>query len=302
MKLALSTLFPPSCDLSPLMQRAQRHGYDGVELALPSDTEVDHAGPVLPPVSQGTGEQLQGAGLEVVCLAIPGALDTRYQDEQSRVLAAVRASMALGGQLGCALVRVIAGRHEGEASGPLSRARREASLLRVSDALRGLMPDAVKHRVTIVVENGGQFSDSLSLWTIVEAVGSPLVGCCWNPVAARSVPEDSTTAIPRLGSKIRLVRVSAGELPQTGSAGSGPNFGVEGSDVPRMIQLLKGINYQGYLVVDPPAAPSSPDPEAVLPSAAAFLRGQLDEKAVVLSAYKGDKFRPRQGREFTAGQ
>ena len=67
-----------------------------------------------------------------------------------------------------------------------------------------------------------------------------------------------------------------------------------------MIQLLKGIAYQGDLVVDLPGSGAPIDPESALPAAAAYLQRLLDEKPVGLTAYKGDKYRPRQGHEFAA--
>ena len=67
-----------------------------------------------------------------------------------------------------------------------------------------------------------------------------------------------------------------------------------------LVQLLKGIAYQGFLLFDWPrqANPSLAGAAEALPAAATYLQGLLKEQPVQLTAYKGDKFKPRQGREF----
>lgn len=70
-------------------------------------------------------------------------------------------------------------------------------------------------------------------------------------------------------------------------------------EIPRMVQLLKGIGYRGYLVFDWPKlwTPSLAEADKALPAASKYLQPFLDEKPVPLTAYKGDKYAPRQGYE-----
>ena len=58
-----------------------------------------------------------------------------------------------------------------------------------------------------------------------------------------------------------------------------------------MIDLLRGIIYQGYLMFDWPKTvmPDLPAAELVLPQVQLQLREWIDTKAEVLTAYKGDK-------------
>jgi hypothetical protein len=62
-----------------------------------------------------------------------------------------------------------------------------------------------------------------------------------------------------------------------------------------MIELLKGVAYDGWICVEWPRLwqPSLAAPEKVLPAYSKFVTEILDRKAVVLSAYKGDKNAPK---------
>jgi sugar phosphate isomerase/epimerase len=313
MRLAFSSAACPAWDLPAMVEAARRHGFAAIELAVPAGSGTSGGNKGLLLDRDSASRQLREAGVELVCLATPASLDVRDKEALSLIIGAVGESIAFARRLGCPNVRVYAGSLRNDQAGPLSRQRRESVLVQVSSAVRALVPHAVKHNVAILVENGGQFADSASLWAIVEAAGSPLVRCCWNPSTSQGT-ERSTTAIPRLGSKLGLIRLDAADMPQAGGPPAGPSAGASDTDIPRMIQLLRGINYQGCLLVDqsgplqPPrtseaaaADRSPPDPDKVLSSAAAYLKGLLEEKPVPLTAYKGDKFRPRQGHEFTAG-
>jgi sugar phosphate isomerase/epimerase len=315
MKLAISSLCCPDQDLAVIIDHARQHGFEGVDLSVspaPASPARNHGWLANP---QGVRQQMQAAGLEFACLSASAGLDERDPDSLTRSIAALGGNLALARTLGCPCVRVRASGTNGSQSGSLAGERREAKLARVSIAVRALVPQAVRQGVGILVENGGDFADSASVWHILEAAGSPLVRSSWNPWLARKVPERCTTAIPRLGSKIAMVRIVAGGLPEATDSAPGPVAGEGEVDVPRLIQLLKGINYRGYLVLDPTSLPRPATPGAVVPADAAspcsqerlaaivaYLRKLLEEKPVVLTAYKGDKFRPRQGSEFTAGR
>jgi sugar phosphate isomerase/epimerase len=312
MKLAFSTTICPTWDLAAVIDGARRHRYAGVELLVSAEAAASPAGRGWSADPEGARRQLQAGEVELVCVATPAALDERDSESVECGLAGVGKSIELAAKMGCPFVRVYASKSHGLEGGTLCCERRETRLMRVSNAVRALVGDAVRHRVGVLIENRGEFADSASLWTIVEAAGSPLVGCCWSPSAGQQVLDQVTTAIPRLGSKLRLVRVCPFEPPGAGGGAAGTVPSASDTETTRMVQLLKGINYQGYLVVDqmseserrcpgPRSAPSSVphDADATLSATSGYLQKLLDEKPIVLSAYKGDKFRPRQGGEFT---
>ncbi len=62
-------------------------------------------------------------------------------------------------------------------------------------------------------------------------------------------------------------------------------------NIPRVIDLLTGITFQGYLMLDWPKLwdDSLMDADAYLPSSIQYLRDLLQVERKPLSAYKGDK-------------
>jgi sugar phosphate isomerase/epimerase len=151
--------------------------------------------------------------------------------------------------------------------------------------------------VTLLVENVGDFCDSYAMWYLVDAAASPAVRCCWNAFAGRSRNERPTTSIPRLGAKIGMVHVCDGKFHPSGALDSYAIPGQGDVEIPRLIQLLKGIGYRDYVVFDWPKlwVPSLADPDKAFATAAKNLQAAIGEKPIVMTAYKGDKNAPRQG-------
>jgi len=137
------------------------------------------------------------------------------------------------------------------------------------------------------------------MWYLVDAVNSPAVRCCWNPCNARLRGERPTISVPRLGARISLVHVTDARFDGGAFDGYVP-LGQGHVEIPRMVQLLKGIGYRGYLSFDWPRLwnPALSDANKVFGAAAVYLKKLIDEKPLVMTAYKGDKYAPRQGYEY----
>jgi sugar phosphate isomerase/epimerase len=62
-------------------------------------------------------------------------------------------------------------------------------------------------------------------------------------------------------------------------------------EISRMIELLRGVVFQGFLMFEWPKlwVPELAGPDEALPKVASWLRERVDEKQVILTAYKGDK-------------
>lgn len=303
MKLAFSSVGCPAWDLPTLVEKAKEYGYEGIELrGLQGQLHL----PVVPEIAAKPGEVARltrEAGVEIVCLATSAAFHTADRKESAENQARVRETIELAAGLECPFVSVSSGEIPGSAVvGPGRRERRGSVLSRIADALRGLAACAAEHRVTLLVENVGDFVDSSSIWYLVDAVDSPAVRCCWNPLPARIRGEGPTRSIPRLSSKISLIHVCDGKFGATGTFGGHVLPGQGDVEIRRMVQLLKGIGYRGTLVFDWPKLwnPALANPEKALPAAAQFLRKLVDEKPVPLTAYKADKFPPRQGYDIAA--
>lgn len=298
MKLAFSSVACPDWDLATMVEKAKEYGYDGIELrGLQGRMHL----PVVPEIASNPGEiarLVRAAGVEIVCLATSAAFHMADPKAVAENQASVRETVELAAQLECPFVRVFGS--EIPKARFLGYERRDTVLGRIAQALRDLAPFAAEHRVTLVVENGGDFVDSRSMWYLVDAAGSPAVQCCWGPLAARTLGERPTLSIPRLGSRIGLVHLCDAKFDGGGAFERCVLPGQGDVEVRKTVQLLKGINYRGPLVFDWPKLWNAAlaDPEKALPAAAKTLREYLDEKPVPLTAYKADKFRPRQGHEF----
>ncbi|MHC4092737.1 MAG: sugar phosphate isomerase/epimerase family protein [Planctomycetota bacterium] len=284
-KVGFSSMVCPAWDLNTILQQAASMGYDGIELRglagsfhLPDVPElVDDPG--------GIRQLVRETGVQLMCLGCSASFEPRDR----KVLATSRRQMTetieLAGKLDCPYVRVFLGNAVG--------AENRGTLSRVAVELRDLAGFAVRHRTTILVENGGDFVTSQDLWLVIDAVGHPAIQACWNPLNALTRGEKPTVSIPRLGRRIAVCRLSDGQFDAQGRFVGYRPPGEGDADLARAIDLLKGICFQGWLLFEwPKMIASLPEPDEVLPKVIAFVRERLEAKQPVLAAYKGDKQAP----------
>lgn len=299
MKLAFSSVGCPSWDLVTMVEKAREYGYQGLELRCLNGQMYL---PVAPELAANPGKiarLVRDAGVEIICLATGNAFHMRDPKEVATNIQQVREYVELAGKLECPFVRVFGA--EIPKAAFFGYEKRESVLGRIAESIRGLADFAAMHRVTLLVENSGDFTDSVAMWYLVDAADSPAVKCCWNPFAGRIRGERPTTSIPRLGGRIGMVHVTDAKFNGMAFEGYMPP-GQGDCEIARMVQLLRGTGYRGYLTVDWPKLWNTAlaDGDKIFPAAASYLRGLLDEKPAVMSAYKGDKFAPRQGFEAAA--
>jgi sugar phosphate isomerase/epimerase len=196
--------------------------------------------------------------------------------------------MELAAAIGCPNVRLFLGDIEANDTQP-------GALTRIAGVLASLVSVATRLDVRLLVENGGDFPSSRDLWFVIDSVSHPMVQACWNQCNALATGERPTNSIPRLGKKIRMVHLCDADFDGDGILLGYRQVGEGGAEVGRQIELLRGLLYDDYLIFEWPKlwVPSLAAPEAVLPQVATFLRGRLEERQAVLSAYKGDKTVPR---------
>ncbi len=292
MKVGYSSLGCPDWDLEAIVSNAKEMGYDGVELcglqgqmhlpavaALASDPDAVRA-------------MFAEAGVELVCLASDASFHSRKRHEVADEKAKVREYIELAGRLGVPFVCVQSG-----VSGRiplLGFETRNATLGRIAEAMRDLAPVAAEHRVTLVIENQGDFSDSAATWFVLDFVSHPAVKACYNPFNGTTVLDRPGVAVPRLGVRIGLTRVCDGKFENNGRPIDRAPLGEGDVELDRMVQLLRGVAYEGYLMFAWPKRlePGLAPPEEVFRSAQETLRKLIDAKQDVLTAYKGDKNAP----------
>lgn len=307
MKLAFSSVACPEWDLATMVTRARELGYQGIELrGLQGQMHLPLA-PQLAADPQKVGRLIRDTGVELVCLSTSAAFHMRDPKLVAEKMAEVREYVELAGKLGCPFVRVFGSEIPKLKIPFLGYERREAVMARIAAALRELAAHAARHRVVLLLENSGDFTDSASMWYLVDAVDSPALKCLWNPLNALIRRERPTISIPRLGGRIGMVHLCDGKFTAPGlpasKGGNAIKAGFEGYtlpgqgsvEIPRLIQLLKGIAFRGYLCIDWPRLwnPALAPADQALAAYADYLKPMLDEKPVELTAYKGDKFGPK---------
>ncbi len=284
MKIGFSSLVCPTWDLKTIVAKAAEFGFDGVELrGLRGDLRLPNI-PELAGNPRATRKLFEAANVELVCLASSCTFAARKKDQLARSRAELECYIELASELGVPFVRMFAGEQQ---KGDV----REETLARVAAELTRVATFAARKKVTILIENGGDFAGSTGLWFLCDSASHPAIRVCWNPCTATMVGERPTISIPRLGTRIGMIHVCDGRFDPDGVMESYQLPGEGNVGWARAIELLKGIMYRDYLMFEWPKLwePSLGSPDQVLPQVQSYLRARIDEKHAVLSAYKGDK-------------
>lgn len=284
MKIGFSSIGCPSWDLDTILEKATAYGYEGVELrGLNGELDLRRV-PALTADPQRVRRRLEGAGIELVCLGTGATLDGLNRKVLARNREELLGYIDLAAELACPYVRLFIGEtQKGE--------DRRETLSRVAEQLAGVADYAGERKVSMLLENGGDFPGSGDLWFVCDWVSHPAVGACWNPCSARLIGERPTISVPRLGTRIGLVHVCDGSFDEEGFFEAYRVPGEGDVEIGRLIDLLRGVMFRDFLVFDWPALwdASLAAADVVLPKAAAFLRAEVDRREKVLTAYKGDK-------------
>lgn len=289
MKIGFSTVVCPDWDLATILDRGAECGFDSVEIrGLRGELQLPLA-PDLAARPDRTRAMFAEKNLKLACLGMSATLDARHRRAAAEGKAEVLEYIELARRLGCPFVRLFAGEVQPRGD------NYHKALSRIAAALSKLIPVATRAGVTVLVENGGDFPGSEALWFLVDSVGHPAVRCCWNPATALTIGERASNSIPRLAQKLGLVHLTDAEYDEEGVLLNYVPLGQGAVGIARIIELLKGLVYDGHVIFDWPRLwfPSLAPPDAVLPDAAKFLRACLDDRQAVLTAYKGDKQAPR---------
>lgn len=288
MKLACSNIACGDLDFATLLAKSQEWGYAGVEIKVLDGRFDLTSAPSLRRDPEALRKQLAEHGQTLVALNTSLSFFQNSSAKLAEAKQKVREHIELAGSIG-ALNVIVCG--DVLPSGmSLSTA-----LEQTGAALRELAVVAAEHEVTLLIENIGDFASSRVAWMLHDAVRFPSLRVCWNQVHAQMLNEPPSLTIPRMGVSLGLVRVSDARFTDSGLVDAYVEVGKGQVGTERMIELLKGIAYDGWLCVDWPRLwqPGLAPAEKVLPNAAKYLTEQLERKPIVLSAYKGDKNAPK---------
>lgn len=286
MRLAFSSSTCPNPDLDTLIRKAKAWGYEGFELAefhTPTDLNIASA---LRSDLAGLRGKLEDANQQIVALNA-GVLVTAPDPARGGAADHLRQTIELAAEVACPLVTTTA------APAPTG-ADKTRLLDHYAGVLHLLANEASAHGVTLALENTGALALSQDIWHVRDAVSSPALRICLNPLNTRLAGDSVSLAVKRLGAGLALVHLadatfSAGAVSEYVEPGKGA------AKLPYVLELLKGLAYRGWICLGWPAgAPLAGDSaEQVLQAGARFLRGELDKPLVQLTAYKGDKNAPK---------
>lgn len=286
MKIGFSSLCCPTWDFRTILEQTVLMGYDGIELrGLQGELHL----PLHPELSQNSEAVVTACAavkVDLYCLASSASFGSKNRQDIGDNKSIVREYIDLAERLACPYVRVFTGDVPTGAS-------RYDTLGRIAETLADLAHYAGRHKVGLLVENSGDLASSKDLWFLLDAVSHPGLQVCWNPINGLSVQDRSSVAIPRLGIRAAMVHVGDARF-DGGILQSYEQLGRGNVDLERMLELLQGVGFDGYLMVEWPKLWNDElaGPEVFLPAAVQFLQGLRGIERKPLSAYKGDKNKP----------
>ncbi|MCG3148577.1 MAG: hypothetical protein PCFJNLEI_02022 [Verrucomicrobiae bacterium] len=255
MKLSFATLGCPNWTLEQIITNAKTLGYDGVELR---GVNNEHVGLAEPPEGRQRIRQLfASAGIEICSLM---GYTTFTNDEEAKQQANIEAALQyvdLARDLGCPRLRVFGGNWspQTDCTGNIDR---------VVACLKQIAPRAEQHGVQLCLETHDAWTRGANLRAVLDGVGSPAIGACWDVANSFSVePLEQTFGVirdrlfhvhlkdtRRVAGKIRNVLPGEGEVDWEGA-----------------LRLLHGGGYRDYLSFEweKKWEPELAEPEVVFP-------------------------------------
>jgi sugar phosphate isomerase/epimerase len=270
MKLSFSTLGCPGWTLEQIARNAKAMGFDGVELR---GIAGEHIGPNEQPRDRKRIRKLfESAGVEIT--GIMGystfTMDDPKQREES-IAIAIR-YLDIARDIGCPALRVFGGMLSKELD-------RKGNLRRVAEGLKRVTQHAEQKQVKILLETHDGWMLGEHCAAVVDAVGSPSLGVCWDVAATYfQEPIQKTWSFVR-GRTWHVQLKDAGK--ENGEAKS--RLPGEGEvDLRSALKLLHASGYTGYLSFEweKKWVPSLAEPEVAFPHYISFCEGLMQELGV----------------------
>lgn len=288
-KVGFSSSVCPQWDIHDIVTKANELGFYGVELGtvrdelhlpvaedLQTDKDID-----------AVRKLFESNSVELVSLASKYSLESSERHVARRCFDRNVENIELAGKLNCPFVRVPLGKG-------VEREPADRTLARVITPLNELARIAARNQVTLLMCNTPSFPDSRDIWFAVDGANHPRVQAGWNPVLGRAVKDSPTLAVKRLGARLRMVAGCDAKFDARGTFEGFQPIGKGNIDFGLAVDLLKGILFDGYIMLDWPQAhlEKFPAPDDALPEALAFLLERIKHQDPALTAYKKDSNAP----------
>ena len=296
-KIGFNTSVCPNWNIETVAGKAAEMGFYGVELG--SLRAASHPAWSAAMAGDGQAESIRqlfaDANVELVSLVTHETLDTFSRRIAKETSERIAQTIDTAAKLGCTYVRMAVGRPEGPGT-------HDRTLSAMIEPLTELAHFAAKRKVTLLVCNTPELPSSRALWFVVDGVSHPGLQAAWDPMLGLSTLESSSIAIPRLGIRAKMVIACDAAFDASGYFQAYRPVGQGNVDFALTIDLLKGVMYSGYLMLDWPErlVRELPPPEQSLPNALNCLLERIKHSDPELSAYKKDKNAPNYASAGTA--
>ncbi len=237
MKYAFMTFSTPQLGLADVLALAGRLGYDGVEPRLDSG----HAHGIEVATGAAEREKARGAfaesGVAAACLATSCRCADPATHEE--MVAATHERIDLAGDVGCPRLRVFGGAFPESAS-------REHAIDLLAAGLSAAADHAAERGVTLCLETHDAWCDPHHVAEVLRRVDHPAVGANWDVMhPVRGGHATIGESFEALRPWIRHLHVHDG-ADREGKFALVP-IGSGDIDHRRVIELLKGVDFAGYL-------------------------------------------------------
>jgi sugar phosphate isomerase/epimerase len=269
MKLAFSTLGCPDWDVKQIATFAAKGGFDGVELRTHPDG--NHASTTLSEAERGDLKRaFDDAGsriFSIMAYSRFGSADASELQENSDEL---KRAIDLAGYVGADCVRTFGGRLDAG----LDRAD---SVKRIGEQLRPCCEHAGQAGIRVAIETHDDWCQAQMLRSVVDATDHPALGVCWDfynaVVGTGDTLEQSFEAVKDF---VVYTHTKDGQPGPDGKwsyvlAGQGQ------IDLPRVIELLRSIGFDGFLSLEHEKKwhPELAEPEVAFAHYAQYMRTLL---------------------------
>lgn len=106
--------------------------------------------------------------------------------------------------------------------------------------------------VRVLVSNGGPFGRAADVWKLIDRLGHPALGVCWDTLTSARQAEPAALMVSVLNSRIHMVRLRDGKASVQGAFVECP-LGDGTVSVEQAFKRLRGIGFVGCASVSPDA-------------------------------------------------
>jgi len=186
-------------------------------------------------------------------------------------IAQVLTMLELAREVGCPILRVFAGKMDGD--------DRRANIARVVECLGTLAPMAGKLGVRMALESHDDWCKGENLSAVLQGVENPALGICWDVANSYFVEplEKTFEAI-----KDRLCHVHFKDAAKQGAKEISRLPGAGDVDLRRAMKILADAGYDGYLSFEweKKWQPDLDEPEVAFPAYIHYVRGLMKQLPV----------------------